>query len=81
MLDIRMPWVYTKREVKVIFMSNATPQVETLRTTFRLPQPLHKAIRLEAAETDRAMTDIIIEQLSQRYAENGSKDDEDQKPD
>lgn len=50
-------------------MSTEAPQMDLIRTTFRLPQSLHKAIRLEAAESERDMTDIILEQLSLRYPE------------
>lgn len=48
-------------------MPNPAPKGERKRTTFRLPKALVRAIKLEAADTDREMTDIIVEQLSKRY--------------
>lgn len=48
-------------------MRSNKPQGERITTTFRLPKLLHKRIRLEAAQTEREMTAIILEQLSLRY--------------
>jgi hypothetical protein len=61
-------------------MSTETPQIDRIRTTFRLPHPLHKAIRLEAAESERDMTEIILEQLSLRYPELVKQPQEQQQP-
>jgi len=37
------------------------------RTTLYLPRWLHKAIKREALDTDRGMTEIVVAQLSARY--------------
>lgn len=50
-------------------MPTNTPKGDRKRTNFRLPQALHKAIKVEAAQSDREMTEIIVEQLSTRYPE------------
>lgn len=55
-------------EVEVSKKMEAAPTSdERERTTFRIPKWLHKAIKLEAVEDERDMTDIIVEQLAKRY--------------
>lgn len=37
------------------------------KTTLGFPTWLHKAIKQESLDTDRSMTEIIIEQMAERY--------------
>ncbi len=52
-------------------MSEATGAAKK-RTTLYLPTWLHRAIKTEAAQTDRDMTEIIVELLMPRYTEQNS---------
>jgi len=48
-------------------MPDNTPKGDRKRTNIRLPITLIKAIKIEAAQTERVMSDIIVEQLTRRY--------------
>jgi hypothetical protein len=52
-------------------MTSAAYKGERERTTFRIPKWLHKAIKKEAVDVERDMTDIIVEQLAKRYQDTG----------
>lgn len=45
---------------------------DKMRTTFKLPRWLHKAIKRESVNTEEEMTTIIVQQLAARYPEEAA---------
>lgn len=45
---------------------------DQMRTTFKIPRWLHKAIKQESLDTEQDMTEIIIDQLAARYPEKAA---------